>query len=191
MKLFLGSFLVLMSIFTFSSIAQDINQEEMMKQWQTYMTPGPAHKMLAEMVGEWEGEISMWMDPSQPPQITRGTTKFESIMDGRYIVGHYSSVMMGMPFSGMDITGYDNALKVYQNVWIDNMGTGMMITEGTFDEKTMTLIYKGKMVAPTGAKVDVRTVLKVIDKNHSIFEMYSNMDGSESKSMEIKYTRKS
>lgn len=191
MKLFLRFSVLMIVLFSFSSFAQDANQEEMMKQWQNYMTPGPEHKMLMEMVGEWEGDISMWMDPSQPPQTMTGTTKYESIMDGRYIVGHYSGMMMGMPFNGMDITGFDNALKVYQNIWIDNMGTGMMFLDGTFDKKSNTLTYKGKMVTPSGAKIDVRTVLKIEDKDHSTYQMFANEGKGEMKTMEIKYKRKS
>lgn len=168
-------------------VAQD--QEAMMKQWESYMTPGPEHKMLADMVGEWEGDITIWMDPSQPPQTMKGKTVYESVMGGRYIVGHYSGNMMGMPFNGMDITGFDNALKVYQNIWIDNIGTGMMMTEGSFDSKSNSIIYKGKMVEPSGNKVNVRSVAKVIDKDHSIFEMFVDTGSGESKSMEIKYTR--
>jgi hypothetical protein len=182
---------VLVLILSFVTIAQDVNQEEMMKQWQTYMAPGPEHKMLTDMVGEWEGDITMWMDPSQPPQTMKGTTIYESLMDGRYIIGKYSGTMMGMPFNGVDITGFDNALKVYQNIWIDNMGTGMMITEGTFDKSSNKITYKGKMVTPNGSKADVRNVVSIIDKDHSTFEMFTNMGAGETKSMEIKYKRKS
>ncbi|MCU0342830.1 MAG: DUF1579 domain-containing protein [Ignavibacterium sp.] len=183
--------LILVSLSSFLAIAQDVNQEEMMKQWQSYMTPGPEHKMLMDMVGEWEGDITMWMDPSQPPQKTTGTTKYESLMDGRYVVGHYSGMMMGMPFNGMDITGYDNALKAFQNVWIDNMGTGMMITEGFIDKDANTITYKGKMVMPDGSKADVKNVVTILDKDHSTFEMFVDMGSGETKSMEIKYKRKS
>lgn len=191
MKLVLRFSLVLFVLFSFSSFAQEVNQEEMMKQWEAYMTPGPEHQALMDMVGEWEGDITMWMDPSQPPQTMKGTTKYESIMGGRYLVGKFSGMMMGMPFSGMDITGYDNALKVYLNVWVDNMGTGMMTMEGKYDKATNTVTYKGKMVIPNGSKVDVRQVLKIIDKDNSIFEMYVDYGGGETKSMEIKYKRKS
>lgn len=191
MRSALYSLFVLMLLFSITSFAQDVNQEEMMKQWQTYMTPGPEHEMLMHMVGEWEGDITMWMDPSQPPQNMKGTTKYESVMDGRYIVGKFSGFMMGMPFSGMDLTGYDNALKVFQNVWIDNMGTGMMMTEGTFDKNTNTITYKGKMVTPSGSKVDVKNVVTIIDKDNSVFEMFTDMGAGEMKTMEIKYKRKS
>jgi hypothetical protein len=182
---------VLVLFISYFSFAQDADQDAMMKEWQTYMTPGPEHKMFASMVGEWEGDIKMWMDPSQPPQTMKGTTTYELIMDGRYLVGHYSGMMMGMPFSGMDITGFDNALKVYQSVWIDNMGTGIMNLEGTFDKASNSITYKGKMVTPNGSKADVREVVKIIDKDHSMFEMFVDMGKGESKTMEIKYTKKS
>jgi len=191
MKLALKLVVLTVIVFSLTSFAQDVNQEEMMKQWQTYMTPGPEHQMLMDMVGEWEGDITMWMDPSQPPQKTTGTTVYESVMDGRYVVGKFSGMMMGMPFKGMDMTGFDNALKVFQNVWIDNMGTGMMMTEGTFDKATNTFTYKGKMVTPSGQKMDVKNVVKIIDKDNTLFEMYMDMGAGEMKSMEIKYKRKS
>lgn len=182
--------LVLVLLIPFLTFAQDANQDAMMKEWQAYMTPGPEHKMFADMVGEWEGDITMWMDPSQPPQTMKGTTTYESVMDGRYLVGHFSGMMMGMPFNGMDLTGFDNALKVYQNVWIDNMGTGMMIAEGTYDKSTNSITYIGEMVTPNGSKAKVKNVIKIIDKDHSTFDMFVDMGAGEMKSMEIKYTRK-
>ena len=178
-------------LFTLSSFAQDANQEEMMKAWQQSMTPGPQHQLLAEMVGEWEGDISMWMDPSQPPQTIKGNAKFESIFDGRYIVGHYDGDMMGMPFNGMDITGYDNVKKVFFTSWIDNMGTGVLYVEGSYDEKSKTFTYTGDTVDPFGNKMKVKNVITIIDKDHNNFEMFTDMGTGEVKSMEIKYTRKS
>ena len=177
-------------VFSFSGLAQENDQKAIMETWQKYMTPGPEHKMLGEMVGEWEGDIKMWMDPSQPPQSYKGTVTYESIFDGRYIVGKYSGIMMGMPFNGMDITGFDNAKKMFFNVWIDNMGTGIMNLEGTYDKDSKTYSYTGQMTDPMGNNVKVREVITVIDKDHSKFEMYSDMGKGETKSMEINYTRK-
>lgn len=190
MKIYSRIALVLLLLIPFFTFAQEGDQDAMMKEWQTYMTPGPEHEMLKGMVGEWEGDITMWMDPSQPPQTMKGTVKYESIMDGRYITGKYSGIMMGMPFNGMDLTGFDNALKVFQNVWIDNMGTGMMQVEGTYDKSSNTITYKGKMVTPNGSKVDVRNVVTIIDKDHSTYDMFVNMGAGETKTMEIKYKRK-
>ena len=191
MKLFSTLVLFLALVFpSYNAIAQEMDKDAMMKAYQDAMTPGPQHKMLAEMVGDWEGDITMWMDPSQPPQKSKGTTKYEAIFDGRYIVGHYTGNMMGMPFAGMDITGYDNTKKVFFSSWIDNMGTGMMNLEGTYDDANQTFNYSGEMLDPMGNKMKVREVLTVTDKDHTKFEMFMDMGGGEMKSMEILYTRK-
>ena len=184
-KLTIICFSVFLSLTVF---AQD--QDAMMKEWQMAMTPGTEHKMLSNVVGEWEGDISMWMDPTQPPQISKGTVKYESIFDGRYIIGKFSGKMMDMPFSGMELSGYDNIKKVYFSNWIDNMGTGILYVEGTYDKNSNTFNYTGETVDPSGNKMKVREVVTVIDKDHSKFEMYMDMGKGEMKSMEISYTRK-
>lgn len=184
-KLTIICFSVFLSLTVF---AQD--QDAMMKEWQMAMTPAAEHKMLSNVVGEWEGDISMWMDPTQPPQISKGTVKYESIFDGRYIIGKFSGKMMDMPFSGMELSGYDNIKKVYFSNWIDNMGTGILYVEGTYDKNSNTFNYTGETVDPSGNKMKVREVVTVIDKDHSKFEMYMDMGKGEMKSMEISYTRK-
>ncbi len=189
----ISKFILIFSIglFSLSTFAQDMDQEAMMKAWQKSMTPGPEHKMLANMVGEWDGEISMWQDPSQPPQTSKGSAQFESIFDGRYIIGKYTGNMMGMPFSGMDITGYDNVKKMFFTSWIDNMGTGVMYVEGTYDKNSNTFNYTGETADPMGNKMKVKEIITIIDKDHNKFEMFMDTGKGEIKSMEIKYTRKS
>lgn len=174
----------------YATFAQEVDQEAMMKAWEVYKTPGEEHKMLAENIGKWDGDITMWTDPTQPPQKSKGTSEFESIYDGRYLIGKYTGNMMGMPFSGMDISGFDNAKKVYFTSWIDNMGTGIMYLEGTYDKNSKTFNYAGETVDPMGNKMNVREVITVIDKDHTKFEMYMDMGQGEMKSMEISYTRK-
>lgn len=182
------AFILFSILFSLTVFAQD--QEAMMEEWQKAMTPGPEHKMLSNMVGEWNGDISMWMEPGQPPQTSKGTVKYESIFDGRYIVGNFTGNMMGMPFSGMEISGYDNVKKVFFSSWYDNMGTGVMYVEGTFDKATNTGHYTGETLDPMGNKMKVREVVTIIDKDHSKFEMYMDAGTGEMKSMEISYTRK-
>jgi len=162
---------------------------EMMKAWQESMTPGPMHEMLASRVGTWKAEVTMWMDPSQPPETSEATTVTESMLGGRYFKSTHTGMMMGQPFEGFEITGYDNVKKKFFNVWIDNFGTGMMTSEGTYDETTRTLNFTGLMTDPMGNDLNPREVIMAIDNDHSIFEMYVDMGGEEMKTMEIKYTR--
>ena len=55
-------------------------------------------------------------------------------MGGRYQEGTYSGDMFGMPFEGRGMVAYDNATEEFVSTWIDNMGTGMMVTKGKYDE---------------------------------------------------------
>lgn len=162
---------------------------EMMQAWQEYMTPGPNHAMLAKMVGEWKTEITSWMAPDMPPTVTEGKSVCESIMDGRYFKTKETASFMGMPFEGSSISGYDNATDKFFSFWIDNMGTGVMMTEGTYDEATETFTYTGSGVGITG-EYKVREIIHNIDNDNSMFTMYMEEGGNpEMKMMEIKYTR--
>jgi hypothetical protein len=97
-----------------------------------------------------------------------------------------------MPFEGISTTGYDNAKKTFVSTWVDNMGTGIMIMEGKWDEKTKTLHLKGKQTDPTtGKEMDVRETFTVIDDNTQKMEMFMTpAGGKEYKNMEIVFTRK-
>jgi len=165
--------------------------EEETKAWQAYMTPGEVHKMLASCDGEWNEDFTMWMDPAAPPTKYTSTEKREMIMGGRYQVSKTSGTMMGMPFEGMSLVGYDNAKKTFTSVWIDNFGTGVTTMEGPWDEKTKSITFTGKMVDPlTNKEIGVKQVMKFIDKDTQVMEMYDNKNGKETKNMEIKFTRK-
>jgi hypothetical protein len=174
---------------TFAQEEGEAMDPAMMQAWQESMTPGPMHEMLANKVGEWTAEVTMWMDPSQPPTTSEATTVCEAILGGRYFKSTHTGNMMGMPFEGFEISGYDNVKKKFFNVWIDNMGTGIMMTEGSYDETSKTLTLTGQMADPMGTDMNVREVIKVIDKDHSTFEMYIDMGDEEMKNMEIQYTR--
>ncbi|HEY6435953.1 MAG TPA: DUF1579 domain-containing protein [Ignavibacteriaceae bacterium] len=191
-KLFALLFVLLVANSTNLIFAQDEGEEmdpAMMKAWQESMTPGPMHEMLASRVGTWKAEVKMWMDPSQPPTTSEATTVCEAMLGGRYFKSTHTGMMMGMPFEGFEISGYDNVKKEFFNVWMDNMGTGIMVSTGTYDEATKTLTFTGKMTEPMGKEMSVREVVKATDNDHSTFEMYMDMGGKEIKNMEINYTR--
>lgn len=165
--------------------------EQEMKAWQEYMTPGAPHQMLAAADGEWEAEVTMWMDPAAEPTKSTGSVTNKMILGGRYQYSTYTGNTMGMPFEGISITGYDNAEKVYVNTWIDNMGTGMMTLKGTWDETSKTIHLKGKMVDPmTGKEEDIRETFKFADNKTQVMEMFGTKDGKEMKWMEITFKKK-
>jgi hypothetical protein len=155
-------------------------------------TPGPQHEKLKGLVGEWNVTVKTTMDPSQPATESKGTSVVTALMDGRYFQEQSSGDMGGMPFSGMGITGYDNVLQKYVSSWIDNMGTGIMTSEGTASAAGDVINWTGWASEPmSGKKAKYRMVTRFVDDNKHVFEMYGTMaGGKESKMMEITYERK-
>ena len=185
---------LLLSIFCFVSsavLAQEMNQDEMMKVWMDYMTPGEVHQQMAKMAGDWKSENKMWQAQGSEPIVSEGSCKMEMVLGGRYLKSTNTGDYMGMPFEGISIEAFDNATKEFSSIWIDNFGTGMMMMKGKWDDATKTLTYTGTMVDPMLKKgVPVREVYTIVDDNKFTLEMFTNgPDGQEFKNMEIVYTR--
>lgn len=164
----------------------------MMKNWQAYMTPADAHKMMASWNGTWVGETQMWMTPDAPPTKSVSTAVNKMVLDGRYQQSTHTGNFMGMPFNGMSTLAYDNVKKVFISTWIDNFGTGLMVLQGPWDSTAKTITLTGKMVDPAiGKEVDVREVFTIVDNDNQVMEMYGKgYDGKEFKTMQINYKRK-
>jgi len=165
--------------------------EASQKAWAAYMTPGDVHKMIAKSDGQWKGEVTFWMAPGGQAMTSTATATNTMIMGGRYQQSINKGDMMGMPFEGMGLLGYDNAEKVFNYTWIDNMGTGTMTMKGTWDDATKSVNFTGTSVDPiSGKEVQVREIFTITDDNHQLLQMFApGPDGKEFKSMEIKFTR--
>jgi hypothetical protein len=159
------------------------------------------HKLLTSLDGTWSCNVKMWMDgdTSKKPDVSKSTAVRKSIMDGRYVIMDVTG-KMEMPgpdgkmrqvtFKGQGTEGYDNVKKKFVGTWMDNMGTGIMMSEGDYDPATKTFTYTGELEMMPGMKQKIREVVKITDKDHMDFEYYEERGGKEMKTMEINYTRK-
>jgi hypothetical protein len=167
------------------------SEAEMMEKWMAFMTPGAGHKVLDPLVGKWKTHMKMWMDPAAPVQESDGTSEFQWIMGGRYLEEHDNSTFMGQPFEGRCTWGFDNMKKKYVGTWIDNMGTGIMQSEGSYDASKKAFNYAAMGPDPTMSKyVPMRIVMTLVDANTTKMEMFGpDKSGKEYRGMEITYTR--
>ncbi len=167
-------------------------QQAMMDAWVKAGAPGAPHQWLAKMEGTWVLEVKSWMDPAAPPMVSTGDATMRMTMDGRYLEEKVEGSMMGAPFHGLGYTGYDNIIRRYVSVWMDSMSTGIMRSEGTYDEATHTMTMTGTYVDPVSGKTKtMKGVTRYEGDNRAVFSYYDTApDGSEYKSMEITYTRK-
>lgn len=155
-------------------------------------TPGEEHKLLQSYVGKWNHIVTMWMKPEALPEISKGTTETESILGGRFIHQRINGISMGQPFEGLGLTGYDNVKKHFSTVWLDNMGTGMMLGTGVFDQAKKAIVDSGSFSCPMSASgtVNYRAVWTLPEKNSFKYEMFApGEDGKEFRMMEVVYTK--
>jgi hypothetical protein len=165
--------------------------DAMMTMWKEVSTPGEAHQKLNALVGKWNTESTMWMDP-QNPMVSKGTAEIRWILGGRFLQQDMTGEMMGMPFTGTGVTGYDIYNMKYIGSWVDNSSTAMFTMEGTFDQSGKVLTMYGKMDEwMTGERdKNVKYVTRFTGPDSFAFEIHDLAIGEAStKVMQILYTR--
>jgi len=171
-----------------------IDSATRMKAMMDYGAVGEMQKMLAASNGTWKADITMWDYQGAPAAKSTSTAVNTMIMGGRYQSSKHTGNMMGMPFEGQSITGYDNAKKKFVSTWIDNWGTGIMLMEGNWDATTKTMTMSGTMpdVCRPGKECTMREIFTMVDNSTQRMEMYGPdpKTGKEFKMMEMVLTRK-
>ncbi|MEP7072068.1 MAG: DUF1579 domain-containing protein [Verrucomicrobiota bacterium] len=182
-----------------TAVASDMpNDPEMMKKMMAMAKTNENHKLIADLAGTWNYTVKMWMAPDAPPMESKGTAVRKAMMDGRFFTLDVTGKMKipgadgnltDFEFKGHGMEGYDNAKQKFVGTWMDNMSTGIMMAEGTYDPSTKTFTYTSEVEMLPGMKQKVRELVKVTDKDHHVFEWYEDHGGQETKTMEIAYSR--
>jgi len=167
-------------------------QQAMMEIWQKISTPGPQHKQLAEhLAGDWTTKQTAWMDPASPPMVDTGKATITPIFGGRQLRMDFTGSFMGQPFEGVGYNGYDINAGKYTSSWTDSTSTAVMNSTGDYDAASKTYTFSGPMpdMKKVGGIATVREVLRVVDADHLLMEMFENKDGKEVRTFQIEYTR--
>ena len=131
------------------------------------------------------------MEPDKPPVVSAGTCEQKLILDGHYLRQEYTGDMMGQPFTGINILGYNNQTKKYESIWIDSMSTAIYFFEGTASADGRTITQKCSYDDPVRGPAVWRSVTKIKDDNTQEFEMFIKPKvGKEEKMMEMTVSRK-
>jgi hypothetical protein len=190
----LGIHLALASVATANAEdkpGEEISLPDALKAYQELSEPGPEHKKLAMMVGNWKIDSTVYTAPDAPPTKSEATASVRALMGGRYFRETYKGEMMGLEFSGIGMFGYDKGMKKYVSTWLDSMSTGLMHSEGTADASGDVITYTGQYFDPLRQTiVKTKYVLTIKNrKTHSAVMYEIAADGSEHKGMELVYTR--
>jgi len=147
--------------------------------------PTEMHKWLRSHVGTWDAECTMMGETS------KGTWKVAEGPGELWNVAHFEGEMGGMPFTGMELSGYDSAAQEFVQVWVDSTSTSMSIGRGTYDKAAKKLVMTGESVGTDGKPATMKHVTEFPDADHMNFTMSTpGPDGGDMEIMSIKYTRR-
>jgi hypothetical protein len=168
-----------------AAAAQEMSPEQL-----AYFMPGEHHKLLEVFVGSWDAAVEM--AGPEGAMTVQGAMEARLVMGGRYLQQDFTADMMGMPFEGMSLMGYDGLGKVFESIWIDNSTTDLMTSTGFAapDGVNFTMLSEEvDQATMTKREVELRT--RVVSRDEIVYEHWSvGADGTQSKTLSITYKRK-
>lgn len=168
------------------------DQQAQMQAFEAAAKPGPQHEEMAKMVGTWIVEMTDYSMPGPDGQPSKhaGESTFEMILGGRYLAHRFEGTMGGKKFEGYGLSAYDNVKQKYVDIWLDNMGTGIYVSEGDKNDQG-EIVYTGKMTMPGAGEMTMKQVAKKIDEDTHSYSMYLVVPGGgEQKMIAMTYKRK-
>ena len=97
---------------------------------------GPGANRLKQDAGTWDATVEMSQGPGQAPMVSKGVEVNTLIGGGLWMVSDFKSAMMGQPFEGHGVFGYDAGKKKYVSSWVDSWSSGLATGESTYDAAT-------------------------------------------------------
>ena len=149
--------------------------------------PGAEHKMLEQMVGTWDAEMTI----AGVDKPSKCVAKYTSTCGGMWIASDFEGELAGQKFQGRGLDGYDFAKKKYVGVWVDSMISAPMFFEGDYNAQTKTMIQTATAPGMDGQPAKWRSVTKLDSNDKHTFEMFvTPKGGDEAKMFTITYTRR-
>ena len=107
--------------------------------------PGPRHRDLAALEGEWEWETRIWASPdSGEPGVSRGMAESRMVVDGRFLVveGRRLEGTSG-PRLSLTVVGFDRRYREFTLMTMDTWGTYWVTARGPWDQERGAAVLSG------------------------------------------------
>jgi hypothetical protein len=142
---------------------------------------GEEHRWLASLAGEYTTRMGGMLGESD------GTSRIETSLGGLWSVRHFEGELMGQPFDGMEVLGFDPLKEKFVSVWVDSVTPLLMTMEGTYDADTRTLTMRGLSRGMDGEEAEMVNTTVVRDGGMT---WTMNIEGVPDPMMTIDFTRK-
>lgn len=148
--------------------------------------PGPNHKALEPLVGDWKVEKQLFVaigTPDKPAKSEGMTAHREWIGDGRFLHDVTRGKIGGQPYYRAGFLGYNTMDKRYEWTTADNFTPILMAYRGApggARPLTMTGTFTDPGVtgeANVGKTIPMRTVITINSPDQHTFELYFTAPG--------------
>jgi hypothetical protein len=152
--------------------------------------PDAEREVLASQVGTWEASVESFMAPGAPTVSTALEVDHLECA-GRWLVTEFKGSVMGQPFEGHGVLGWDATRKKLVGSWVDSTASGLQTLEEEYDPKARILAGSFEGPDMTGRVVASRALTEWKDDNTRVFTMFTpGVPGKESVALRITYKRK-
>ncbi len=155
------------------------------------LRPGQEHLLLERDVGVWDATIQVAVEPGAPPEITNGVETNTLAAGGLWLISEFKTRLLGQPFEGRGILGYDLTKRKYVRIWVDSTQPYFWPAEGDYDPETDTLTLWMAATDTEGETVRWRAETVWKDQDTRTFTMYlPGGEATEAAAMKIIYKRR-
>ncbi len=154
--------------------------------------PGRHHARLADFVGTWDIHARFWRRPETAPLESIGTAELCLILGGRFLEQRQEGSHLGKPTSGIGYVGFDSAKRRYVSLWLDDLSTAIMRTEGPPDPSGKTIRTRGTIDdTAAGEPQSIEEVMTLVGPDRFTYEAWIGPSGGKlARIMEIVYSRR-
>jgi hypothetical protein len=153
--------------------------------------PGPEHKKLEPLVGDWAFTLKLWTNPDEPPAEVQGTVERKWIMGGRFVQETVKGQCHGKSFEGLGLLGYDNGQKKFTATRACGLCGKVCSSVGAVTGSDRKFEFATEEYCPLCREmVKGRDELIVEGKDKIILNVYKTVKGKEVKVIEIVSLRK-
>jgi hypothetical protein len=154
--------------------------------------PTREHRLLQDLVGEWESESEAILEPGKPPMKSKGTESVRAV-GPFWIMAENRGDAFGMPFTGVLTLGYDATKKKPLATWIDSMNSHLVSYDGTLNEAGNILTLTTEVANPAlgGKLTKAKDVIEIKSKDHKVLTSSMEIgDGKWVTYLTVSYKRK-
>ncbi len=153
--------------------------------------PTAHHLAMKAVEGTWDAIVKNYAGPGQPPMESKAVEVNKVVGNGFWMQTDFHGQMMGAPFDGHGLFGFDPVAGKHVGTWVDSVSPVQAITSGTCKDGCKEITSTFTMNLGPAGTATFKEVAKQIDADHRTMAMWmQGKDGKEMLLMEISYTRK-